>query len=67
MAEVEEALKARRDAIAENWAETELVGMDYAREPYIIKSGNYIMLAVHENTEDIRTEFERLVGELEKK
>ena len=31
------------------------------------KSGNYIMLAVHENTEDIRTEFERLVGELEKK
>ena len=68
MAEVEEALEARRDAIAENWAETELVGMDYAREPYIIKSGNYIMLAVHDSDpEELRAEFERLVAEMEEK
>ena len=68
MAEVEEALEARRNAIAENWAETELVGMDYAREPYIIKSGNYIMLTVHESDpEALRAEFERLVKQMEEK
>lgn len=67
MAEVEEILQKRKEVIAANWAETTAEGYDYAKSPVIYKSGNYIMLAVHENTEDIRTEFERLVGELEKK
>ena len=67
MAEVEEILEQRKEIIAANWAETTDSSYDYAREPVILKSGNYIMLAVHEDVENIRTEFERLIGEMEEK
>ena len=67
MAEVEQILEKRREAIAAKWAEDANDAMAYAKEPVIYKNGNYIMLAVYENPDMIRTEFERLVGEMEKK
>lgn len=65
MAEVEEILNKRKEIIAARWAENTDSGYDYAREPVIYKSGNYIMLAVYEDAETLRTEFERMVGEME--
>ncbi|MDD6315899.1 MAG: hypothetical protein PUB63_02650, partial [Clostridia bacterium] len=42
------------------WGEGVGADMDYARQPVILKSGNYIMLAVHEDIDEVRAEFERL-------
>ena len=60
MAEVEAALEKRKEAIAAQWGEGVGADMDYARQPVILKSGNYIMLAVHEDIDEVRAEFERL-------
>lgn len=60
MAEVEAALEKRKEAIAAQWGEGTGADMAYARQPVILKSGNYIMLAVHENVDEVRAEFERL-------
>lgn len=60
MAEVEAALEKRKEAIAAQWGESVGADMDYARQPVILKSGNYIMLAVHEDIDEVRAEFERL-------
>jgi ferredoxin len=67
MAEVEKILEQRKEAIAAKWNAASTDGFDYAKEPVIYKSGNYIMLAVYEDVTDIRPEFERLIGEMEKK
>lgn len=67
MAEVEKILEQRKEAIAAKWNAASADGFDYAKEPVIYKSGNYIMLAVYEDVTDIRPEFERLIGEMEKK
>lgn len=60
MAQVEEALEKRKTAIADKWKDNTDEKMGYAKEPVIIKNGNYIMLAVHENLDKARTEFEKL-------
>ena len=60
MAEVEAALEKRKEAIAARWGEGVGADMEYARQPVILKSGSYIMLAVHEDIDEVRAEFERL-------
>lgn len=60
MAQVEEALEKRKTAIADKWKDSTDEKLSYAKEPVIIKNGNYIMLAVHENLDKARTEFEKL-------
>lgn len=67
MAEVEAILEKRKEAIAANWAEHTEDDYEYARQPVIYKSGNYIMLAVYDDTDDLRAEFERLVSKMEEK
>ena len=67
MAEVEQILEQRKEVIAARWADGTDEAMAYAKEPVIYKNGNYIMLAVYEDADTLRTEFERLVGEMEKK
>lgn len=67
MAEVEQILEQRKEAIAARWADGTDEAMAYAKAPVIYKNGNYIMLAVYEDADTLRTEFERLVGEMEKK
>ena len=67
MAEVEQILEQRKESIAAQWADGSNDSMAYARDPVIYKSGNYIMLAVYEDPDTLRTEFERLVGEMEEK
>lgn len=63
MAQVEEALEKRKTAIADKWKDSTDEKMGYAKEPVIIKNGNYIMLAVHEDLTNARTEFEKLTKE----
>ena len=67
MTEVEQILEQRKEVIAARWADGTDEAMAYAKEPVIYKNGNYIMLAVYEDADTLRTEFERLVGEMEKK
>lgn len=68
MAEVEEQLEKRAEALRANWAESSPEGMDAEIEPRIIKNGSYIMLAVHGGDEaELRAEFERLVKQMEEK
>lgn len=67
MAEVEKILEQRKEAIAAKWSTASADGFDYAKEPVIYKSGNYIMLAVYDDVTEIRPEFERLIGEMEEK
>lgn len=64
MSEVEQALEKRKTAIAEKWKTTTDESMAYAKEPVIIKSGNYIMLAVHSDLENAKAEFEKLTKDL---
>ena len=63
MSDVEAALEKRKQAIADKWKDSTDESLAYAREPVIIKSGNYTMLAVHSDLEQARAEFEKLTKE----
>ena len=67
MAEVEQILEKRKEAIAAKWAEDANDAMAYAREPVIYKNGNYIMLAVYENPDMTPDERTAAWRDLEKK
>ena len=60
MSQVEEKLEARKEAIAGKWKDNTDESMAYAKEPVILKNGNYIMLAVHADMDEAKAEFERL-------
>ena len=60
MSQVEEKLEARKKAIADKWKDNTDESMAYAKEPVILKNGNYIMLAVHADMDEAKAEFERL-------
>ncbi|MEA4920561.1 MAG: DUF4358 domain-containing protein [Clostridiaceae bacterium] len=64
MSQVEQALEKRKTAIAEKWKASTDESMAYAKEPVIIKSGNYIMLAVHSDLTNAKAEFEKLTKDL---
>lgn len=64
MSEVEQALEKRKTAIAEKWKSSTDQALAYAKEPVIIKSGNYIMLAVHSDLQNAKAEFEKLTKDL---
>lgn len=60
MSQVEEKLEARKEAIVGKWKDNTDESMAYAKEPVILKNGNYIMLAVHADMDEAKAEFERL-------
>ena len=60
MSQVEEKLEARKKAIAGKWKDNTDESMAYAKEPVILKNGNYIMLAVHADMDEAKAEFDRL-------
>lgn len=57
---VEKALEARRSAVAQQWKDSTDAALAYAKEPVILKNGDYIILAVHDKAGQLKTAFEKL-------